>query len=923
MLLDEAPKLGNSKIDWRFTQGESSIINPHEYNVLEVCMKVIGHDGDLLKLMRDLKRVKALHRLSSQEYRNLFALPIAEELYRHFKIEVQHKSAFIAYMTSKSLSPPQWLQERKDFALVALCRGVICELLTLALSRKVDVEYGEPHDPYESGEQSVPYGANMDPSLTSTISLHYETFIKTFIMLFLNGLKDRQVRKLLTTMLEMMRDQAKKLNNISQDKTAAYHELSQWLPGVDLLNTDLHTPEIYDTLRWNGEVILYYVRACVKDKIFYWKNNICINFMQVCGLFDSVIGMSATFYNRESLPSYMKMQGVPGTIGHALDIIKKKCLGVHELLLDDGPQGMLLEILFSFFPKGSKATSLLDPKGQLQGLKNFDVALTMARFFKKERPEIEYLLYFDKVGKEDLMMALEVATEVVKPVDQCKVTTENSVIYNNHSKCEGVNQPSKGHGVMIVGDEQALFELVQAAFRPRGVVLFKRLLGIEGETVTPEELAKLTLEQTQALIFVMSKSVRQHISAGRKAILDDIFEYTIDNENRLVAEHNYANYRREIFSIVFIAVFDKILFSGDIRKQIQIAKEFKHILLTEIEVDPIKLFGFATKLENTKELLSSYRNQVNDLIKHCGFFTAKEKQQIQDKIEAVRLPSVLPDKTPVMVDEKGNIHEIQDSLGKETCHEHTNNHEHTKEEEKVKEVENQLQQQSQTGSYEFTEGKWPKTMDLTTLDWLKVDSKPIEGPPLFSCRSLLNKAYGPVSENFDTRLWMTNNFVPQVLRKVAENEVMIGSYQQRPLFEMLVIAKKDAKGKLQIVSMGALALCDAVAWREFLRQKTLQGMKSEYIYFLFCQENDAPVAGDEVDLFQLREHEDFQILVGQLQLLNGNETYDKRLLYIEKWMRKHDLPEVMKLAEKIYVKRRRKGNFPDTPLGLFIPKTGN
>lgn len=140
---------------------------------------------------------------------------------------------------------------------------------------------------------------------------------------------------------------------------------------------------------------------------------------------------------------------------------------------------------------------------------------------------------------------------------------------------------------------------------------------------------------------------------------------------------------------------------------------------------------------------------------------------------------------------------------------------------------------------------------------------------------------------------------------------------------MLVIAKLNGHGEYQILSMGALSQKDAADWRKILAGR--QGVKdtSGLIYFLFCQQNNASVAGDPVDSQKLRSNEDFQMLVAQMAFLDSKALSENRLQAVQAWMEKHDKKKMKAAAEWIYKQRTRKGDFADTGLArLFVDVRG-
>ena len=291
--------------------------------------------------------------------------------------------------------------------------------------------------------------------------------------------------------------------------------------------------------------------------------------------------------------------------------------------------------------------------------------------------------------------------------------------------------------------------------------------------------------------------------------------------------------------------------------------------------------------------------------------TAEKKQEIQTKLEKLPKP-VMPEKVHVYTDGKTCLSHLSDDLGKEVNVEQ----EQELDLDQDQDLQNELQTQvrSQFGSSDYTEWDWDKDLDPTSTSWLKFThlssfDEQDRTPPLFQIREILANSPYPnlhgIAKGFDKRLWVSNNFLPLVVKEMGEEPVNIGSKLQRELFEVLVHLEEKRGVAPRILFMGCLSQLDAAIWRKKIAN--MRNLSSQPIkVILYDTVLRTVVAGSPIDLKKLKENSDFQLLEAKLKFLNGDVLYPKELFFsLAKWLKEQGIENSKKAFVTIHNRRGR------------------
>lgn len=225
--------------------------------------------------------------------------------------------------------------------------------------------------------------------------------------------------------------------------------------------------------------------------------------------------------------------------------------------------------------------------------------------------------------------------------------------------------------------------------------------------------------------------------------------------------------------------------------------------------------------------------------------------------------------------------------------------------------------QSQNASSSFKEWDWSGPFNSANLEWqqlhepsrinaltkavgklsllgrlLTFGKTTASTPPLFRVSDLLKVSSSPqlrkISKVFNDKLWVTNNFLPQIVRGINEEPVEIGSKRQRELFQILIHFDHNEEG-MKVHSAGCLSIKDAAVWRQKLSIERERKEKQDGLnVMLWDTQLRAPVTNTPISLEELRSSRDLQTAEVAFRMLNGNVNIPKELIPLSKELLSHN-----------------------------------
>ena len=514
--------------------------------------------------------------------------------------------------------------------------------------------------------------------------------------------------------------------------------------------------------------------------------------------------------------------------------------------------------------------------------------------------------------------------------------------------------------MILLGEKHTLYRLLQEIFRMRGIKIFMRLFGIDTGVENKDELHAVNKENTQTVELAVTEDVLKAIFAVTRNIqaveenlpsLREIIIFCIHNEAKIIEQINYNSYKQKIHNVIRRAVLDKIYDADSVGKVLGLYEEFQSVLVTEVQDDPKVLFGLIEEEKPTKDVLEFAIAKAFEVIKGSSSFTPDEKKKVWIALTTIE-DTPMPKTVTVSTNGKEMLLNLTDDLDKQTTIEIENENED--ENDLQNETENELdthnQQQLPSAGY-FEEWEWSDKITAENMDWIIYvpyeqaigsvsstllksmttslksmwGSKPKDSeipltPPLFSVRDVAYGSPSPackaVAGFFDQRLWMTNNFLPTVTRRLMDSTVDFPSIGQRELFEVLVFAEETTNG-LHVNSMGCLSQHEAAWWREKLAKRSTN---KKLQVFLYDTQLRTIVAGDQIERKKLINDVAFQRLEVQLKYLNGEAEIKEELMSaLEDWVREMNPKALEKAFQTIHSERNKK-NYEGSNMDVLFSK---
>jgi hypothetical protein len=925
-LPDEAHETYSYRKQLNYPIGSPKTISKELFTIAEACMRLINLDPDLQPLIK----ANSLTTLNKRHYRKVIKPKIAEQMSRYWQFDIQDEAKrqeFITFVCDKATTVPAWIAENaKLYSEISLVKGILNTLLPMNFKKRAQVEYAASKQ--GQGEFARPSDGNSHVLESDSICLPYESLIKTFLMLEVTGLNQKQGKKLFEKLKATALQQIAK-HNLDYTHTFFYKKFGDIFPSLEDLNQDISEEKI-EKFYQNSDAKFLYMRHFIRQQITYWKYSIQNTSQVFAGIFDKHLSCTGTPYNEGTYPAGLKVMRDPLTLGEMLEIFASKCpkdgIRVLEAQL---PQPIVEEILHNHFMPNSPFSAIIDGGALFTGLDNETVANLIGKFCQKHRPDIKGIKYYkqdEKGNEQEACLRLEKQEGELKP-EQC-------ITYYDQRHGFGANIVQKGHGLCTLGPNHALYKLIQEIFRIRGLKKQERLKAIE-ELLIQMPMQKIYLTMTKDLMEIIMDRDPKNPAPRPLNIptLNDIIDYALRNESMLAENENYPAMRQKYITVPRQAVYDKMLDIPDkeFKNLMKIYDEFENLFVTEQEDDPAKLFGLIKSKVSSKEALKQAAHQASKKIQNSRSFTNEEKKAFQENIDALTIP-VMPDKITIFSDGKGNMSDALADIGLEQTVQQTaeqNQEVNTSQEtENEQETEQQSQIQKTTS---FKDWEWPPIADPSERTWLQFsDPAPLYLPkfldsplswfktsnkcPFFKVQDLLAQTNDVnlvlTAKMFDERLWMSNNFLHRWSCELSEQPRDIGSEGQLDLNRVLIHVEEE-EGELRILDMGPLSTQEAKEWRQRLKGKTWDTDKVKTI--VWDVSSEIVLNGYPLDKDRLRNHKDLKTLIGQLKFLNGDVDYPNLRETMRDWITESKATELHKAYEHIHSCRGK-----SSPIGKDI-----
>lgn len=924
---DEAHETYARRLRFNFPVGKDQGITPRRYKQLETAMRIVFNHP----ILREKVQKNEFVYLDEAEYTQL-----SKELFKQFcnhKIlnvkDFQKLQEIEAFFLNTSQETPHGLKDNPElFEKVSMLKGVVNTLLKTNLKSQASVRFGVSSDP-KDGEFIRPAAGNSAVMTNSMVQLPYETLVKTFVFMNIEGLTVEQTYKVVAELYKKAEQEAAK-KACSIERTEIYQAFKEVISLEDLVlsrlkNDPVKLKKIQEAVNHpknRSRFALLYTRFYIWKEIRYWKNSIEGNPQMFSNLFKRELAATGSPYNADTYPLSLNLRSDLAAQGEVLDIIRKKCpTGVVKTLATKAPKEVLNEILESYFPQGSTFQSLVDGGALLTGMANEEVAVQMLAFCEKNRPEIQAVRFFKPhpVTGQGALHVMKVGTRTALLAEEANLPASMCVDYNGQVEGFGANNCPAGDTLATVGPHHPLYRLIQEASRNRGLKRDQALkaLGDHLIELKQQHIHFATIlpvkEQIQKLLNLQDKDAELSI--------DELYLSAALNENEMNEDDLYGAGREMLQGILEAAIEDKALEASSFGELNRYFKAFEKQLIKTLEDDPIKLFGYLEGKAPAKKALEALAKQLYQVIDESSLFTDEEKDLIEKELFAVpNAPRFAHMKdVTVCFERKGGalLSGAADVVGIEQSVQVSNRQKTQQKNQNQNEQENQQEVQSDQQNDGPPRLKitriakilpWPTIADPTKTDWLKMSSPVPETSfrdyfrwkknpvalEFYSVFDLMRQAKDgniqAVASAFDKRLWMSSNFVE---RKGGRNPTEIGGVEQMRLHHVLVHAFEKPDGSYEIKHLGPLMVHETTQWKERLQKA--DWTHSHMKVFIWDPISQTVQGGYPAKTETLRQSADLKLLLGQLRFVDGSTKYKQQTEQMVAWLTKND-PELMESA---------------------------
>jgi hypothetical protein len=750
------------------------------------------------------------------------------------------------------------LKEHLKRHVIALSKEMIVSLIPMALSKKGNEYFGLSK--ITNTKYPIPYKANDDPVETSEFGNIYETLLYAVHIYAQNGLKEVHIDELLQNVCRKIRLESKEKSTRFKDT-----QVSQEFTHIFGINdpfaiTLADRRKISNAVKTSHAALFYWLKHFVYPEITTSTQKINANAYTLVDMLAHVQGFTGTPWN---LPVYHERLQKPEKLDactspeselailHAI-YQKVKEGGIHKIS-ENTPRDVLNRIVQEF-----QFDCLIDVGALLNGISNADVAKAIKAQAEKEG--LRGVIYFNDANE----LVAEVQG-IPKPILLNQISSDELKSYydQKHTTGTDIKQRSTAKALMTFSNKTTR-DMTQGAMRMRQLLSSQQI-----EIVIPAE-------------------IRDQIAKGsQNPTFEELLSFAITQQANRLSSDLVRSVKMKLQHILRQEI-DEIIERSDVETQVKILKHFEEIMTDLFSNDPYAEFGSCFSLEDTFQVLESYRDEQIDLIsrliskealrafdKPAAEALLQKKELLVQRLKSFKMPeaSLLDEKIP---------RENKAQMKKETLVE------------VEKEVEMEVEMQVEKPKYDpllySLWGQFGKYVPTTRADFFEPDQeKPSEDSLIsLSINALLlrEKPLQPFTGIFDKDLCTTKLFVDSAKE---QREKLFGKDSQKIAYQMLFVVEEDGKMRTLLFdpkeAAAIRAKMDAGAFAK--RKMVLLDLNSDFQQSYGSDLNEKE--SERLDQFKI-----------QAKFFNGELIYTKQeRKLLRAWLNDHDPRIVKELFEKI------------------------
>lgn len=899
-IIDEAHESFKRKVELNHPISQEKAINNSYLEVIYACMRHLAlPEADSIAGV-----TTGRHTLLSQE---TYLSQTVPSLARHLSklplfalLSLQQKE-ITAYLIDPQQNAPLWLKDHPHRSAIALARGVLHSLLPESFKHTCGVDFGSSKEHPEI-EFAIPYKCNDLPQEDSRFKNSYEALIKTFLLFLQKNLTDEQKFSLLAQAQAVARSEMQ-ISQCDLEMTPTGRLFARCAPHFSLASFDPNSSDISKAVAMlpnHPELSMLYVKMSVAPEIKTYESCIKSDAQNFASMLASFTSLTGTPGNWRSYPQGTTPYWDPGTTGESIDTLQKCAAPTVALLQKQTPRDLLDEILHTHFKHNSPICALIDRAALLTGVSNREVAQRILSHLA-DREQIDGVVYFEGSSA----VVLQKGKEQPISYERCSISCDRLITYFDQAHTFGadIKQKQDGIGLVTVGEQTSLSDLLQAIWRMRGLRTHNQKILLAGKAAS--------LHQTLAIAEPTTR---------------DIITYCTQHEAKQQRLDNFLADQQKMRSVIRRAILDKILEQGSFDQMGSLFTRYRRHLISTEQEELFSLYGMALKPRPAQEIIEEYRAAQIQELSSLALFTQEELAALRQEMEKIH-SSLYPIEPIALAAHTSQT--VQLSLQTQT--------QVTQE----VQVEVEAEEEAQVAVFPRDTRKARKHIEwegdsfnpFTSADWtLPSSSNPWKTglsdllsftgvergqktQPILSLSDFLFQgAEAPYAALFDKSLLCSANFVNQTDRPITGTSALY----QKPLFEVLVVQQENA------LSIIALDQHDAAVWREKLQKNRTESAEEngDVKIALYDVSLQAFVETGKAspNLEQLQSDKQFLTTLLQLKIFDGriNGFSYKEIELFKEWAEEVGLEKLERLVKEIHKARPRNKTLVSSQIGILL-----
>lgn len=479
-LLDEADTLLSILHEVSFSLGEKTILNGTQVEVIGMIYRELYFNPDIVKLANietglvetegapalteeiyhsEIKQKLATAFLEALKDFSSLDLALQDKVRKRFNnLDEEDKKSILSYLTRDKneykKGEEAYLREDKEIRNILALAGLeISTLLPHTLTRGLNENYGL--NKKGEGMIAIPFKGSQTPNVGSQFAstaimtnYTYQIYAKEKIPSYVI---ESEIKRLQIAARKEMEEKGKDLHEVE-----AWEEFNLLKGELNLSLFNLNAYQIgkiVEQINKDPEKRLRMARKLIlpRQEVFLRKLN--SNAMTLASFLNRISGFTGTLFNASSMHRKIKPEATLGTDSYTISLLWQNSFNdVIQAPLKSAEE-LRNELPFN-------VDMIIDAGGYFKDLDNEENAQKL--FLKYKKP----VVYFDKEG-----VLVVYSDKGILPFDEAKLKKQDRITFLDQVYTTGSNvlQHEDAQGVLTIGSEMMLRDLLQSAWRMRGL----------------------------------------------------------------------------------------------------------------------------------------------------------------------------------------------------------------------------------------------------------------------------------------------------------------------------------------------------------------------------------------------------------------------------------------------------------------------